>query len=234
MGIFVAGAALAVEIPEYGAAENLPLARLVALDAFDLGVFAGQMEIRISIVVEGQFLAVPVVGRVARFARVAQSGFVRVLVAVEALRKFDLRVKRNVEVDGSFPVALVALHIEMLALQFVGGTVMVELFFVQRDNRSRRSWMFLMTFPARLFERGVIANFVFHASSDCLMAIETFSIRKLAGQIMTYRAFVGYFFYLMGLGKFVRRYHQVKFLGNRYLGPKIDLRSGTAQDKKAG
>jgi hypothetical protein len=62
----VTGNAVGLDPAENSAAQTGALRpRLVALDAFDLGMLAGQMEFRISIVVEGQFLAVPVVGRMA-------------------------------------------------------------------------------------------------------------------------------------------------------------------------
>ena len=92
--------------------------------------------------------------------------------------------------------------------------------------------MLFMTAPARLFKGAVIADFVLHPSSDCLVAIETFFIWEIPGIIMTFCAVIRNFLYLMGLGKFVRRYHHIEFLGDRHLlGQEVALCSHTTYEE---
>jgi hypothetical protein len=91
-------------------------AGLVALDTFDLCVLAVQLEFRISIVVKGQSLATPVIGRVALGACVAELTLMGVLVARHAL---SVEIPENsASEDLALPrlVALDAFDLCMLAV----------------------------------------------------------------------------------------------------------------------
>ena len=92
--------------------------------------------------------------------------------------------------------------------------------------------MFLVTIPAWLLKGAVIANFVLHASLDCLMASETFFIREIPGIIMTFYTVIRNFASLVGLGKFIRRDHDVEFFGDGYLlGQEVALCSHTDHEQ---
>ncbi len=74
--------------------------------------------------------------------------------------------------------------------------------------------MLFVATSARLFESSVIANFVFHAPLDRLVAAETFFIRKIPGIIVTFDTAIRNFASLVSLGKLIRRDHDVEFLGD--------------------
>ncbi len=93
--------------------------------------------------------------------------------------------------------------------------------------------MLFVAIPARLFESSVIANFVFHAPLDRFMAAETFFIREIPGIIVTFDADIRNFASLVGLGKLIRRDHDVEFLRYGYLlGQQVAL--GSHSDHEPG
>ena len=115
MRILVARDAMLVEPPEDGAGEDLSQPRLVALDAFDLGVATGNLKFCIAIVVEGQTLAAPGRGRVACCTCVVVLPLMRILVARDAIlveppeegASEDLLLARLVAIDTLGPAVAV-------------------------------------------------------------------------------------------------------------------------------